>query len=93
MSCGSGPPGWRWRPDVIRPPDPGRGRRRVRFGAPGPTLTPVAGMVALTELAGRLRRGRPVGQGDRPSRHCSSTSHWEGLDVSGAVISTSCTRR
>ena len=31
-----------------------RGRRRVRIGAPDPTLTPVAGMIAVTELVERL---------------------------------------
>jgi hypothetical protein len=31
-----------------------RGRRRVRIGAPDPSLTPVAGMVAVTELVERL---------------------------------------
>ena len=31
-----------------------RGRRRVRVGAADPTLTPVAGMVAVTELCERL---------------------------------------
>ena len=29
-------------------------RRRVRIGAPDPTLTPVSGMVAVTELVERL---------------------------------------
>ncbi|MCA1681633.1 MAG: hypothetical protein LC700_00370 [Actinobacteria bacterium] len=29
-------------------------RRRVRIGAPDPTLTPVSGMVAVTELVDRL---------------------------------------
>ena len=31
-----------------------RARRRVRIGAPDPSLTPVAGMVAVTELVERL---------------------------------------
>ena len=31
-----------------------RGRRRVRIGAPDPTLTSVAGMLAVTELCDRL---------------------------------------
>ena len=31
-----------------------RRRRRVRIGAPDPSLTPVAGMVAVTELVERL---------------------------------------
>ena len=31
-----------------------RRRRRVRIGAPDPTLTPVSGMVAVTELVERL---------------------------------------
>ena len=31
-----------------------RARRRVRVGAPDPTLTPVAGMLAVTELVERL---------------------------------------
>ena len=31
-----------------------RGRRRVRIGAPDPALTPVSGMLAVTELVDRL---------------------------------------
>jgi len=31
-----------------------RTRRRVRIGVPDPSLTPVAGMVAVTELVERL---------------------------------------
>jgi len=31
-----------------------RGRRRVRIGAPDPTLTSVAGMITVTELCDRL---------------------------------------
>ena len=40
-------------------------RRRVRIGAPDPSLTPVSGMVAVTELVKRLGMIECCRGGDR----------------------------
>ena len=52
-----------------------RGRERVRIGAPDPTLTPVSGMVAVTELVERLdvigRLDAAVGPIKRRRRGCT----------------------
>lgn len=68
------------------------GSARAEAGAvrrAGPTLTPVAGMVTVTELVDRLdvvgRLDRAIG----PRCTAAQPATGEGLNVSGAVISTS----
>lgn len=58
-------------------------RRRVRFGAPDPTLTPVAGMLAVTELTERLdvigRLDAAVGSIKQRRRGCTAGEMLVGI--------------